>query len=74
MPQRAERLSTVAEIVREACLDAALNAYEDAGIRGLCPEGRWEAALGAIRGLVLSDVLEASVGPVSPDVTEPMTD
>jgi hypothetical protein len=47
------------ETVRAACLDAALKAYEDAGIRGLCAEGRWEAALASIRHLDLSDVLEA---------------
>ena len=47
----------VAETVRAACLDAAMQAYEDAGIRGLCGVGRWEAALAAIRHLDLSDVL-----------------
>jgi hypothetical protein len=35
--------------VRSACLQAALDAYEDAGLRGLCAEGRWEYALAAIR-------------------------
>ena len=46
------------EAVRAACLEAALLAYEDAGIRGLCAEGRWEAALAAIRHVDLSGVLE----------------
>ena len=58
MSQRTDTASMV-ETVRAACLDAALEAYEDAGIRGLCAEGRWEAALAAIRHLNLSDVLEA---------------
>jgi hypothetical protein len=59
MSQRSDTPSTLAETVRAACLDAALLAYEDAGIRGLCAEGRWEAALAAIRHLDLSSVLES---------------
>jgi pentatricopeptide repeat protein len=56
-------------MVRAACLDAARLAYEDAGIRGLCAEGRWEAALAAIRDLDLSGVIESAAGspPVGPD-------
>lgn len=45
------------EAAREACLQAATAAYEDAGIRGLCDDGRWECALAAIRALDLSAVL-----------------
>src|SRR5512139_712746 len=41
----------LAEAVRKACLEAALHAYEDAGISGLCQEGRWEIAVQAIREL-----------------------
>jgi hypothetical protein len=41
----------LAEAVRRACLDAALRAAEDAGIRGLCAEGRLEAAVDAIRNV-----------------------
>jgi hypothetical protein len=48
MSERTDTPSLV-ETVRAACLEAALAAYEDAGIRGLCAEGRWEAALAAIR-------------------------
>ena len=59
MPQRAESLSVLMETVRGACLDAALGAYEDAGIRGLCTDGRWEAALAAIHDLDLSDLLKS---------------
>jgi hypothetical protein len=51
-----------AEAVRRACMDAAERAYEDAGIRGLCPAGRWEAALGAMRALNLGIVIAASHG------------
>lgn len=41
----------LAQLVREACVRAALEAYEDAGISGLCQEGRWEVAVGAMRSL-----------------------
>lgn len=50
----------LADAVRAACVEAACLAYEDAGIRGLCAEGRWEAALAAIRHLDLSSVLDAA--------------
>lgn len=39
--------------VRDACVTAALEAWEDAGIQGLCAEGRWEAAISAMRSLKL---------------------
>jgi len=57
MSQRTDTPSLV-ETVRADCVEAALATYEDAGIRGLCAEGRWEAALAAIRHVNLSDVLE----------------
>ena len=40
--------SDLAEQVRAAVLGAALAAYEDAGMRGVCAEGAWEVALGAM--------------------------
>jgi len=43
-----------AEAVRRALVDAAVAAYEDAGLSGLCAEGRWEAAVDAMRSLDLS--------------------
>ena len=63
MSEPADTSSVVAETVRAACLAAARLAYEDAGIRGLCADGRWEAALTAIRDLDLSDVLGLRTGP-----------
>lgn len=47
----------LAEAVQAASLQAAVAAYEDAGLRGLCQEGRWEAALGAMRALDLPGLL-----------------
>ena len=41
----------MAEAVRQACLAAALQAYEEAGLSGLCHEGRWEGAVDAIRAM-----------------------
>lgn len=45
------------EAVRLACVRAAVDAYEDAGLRGLCGDGRWEAALDAIRTLDLQAIV-----------------
>jgi hypothetical protein len=47
----------VAERVRQACLQVALDAYESAGISGLCAEGRWELAVQAIKTLDLDEIL-----------------
>lgn len=47
----------LAEAVRRACIEAALAAYEDAGVLGLCAEGRWEAAVGALQSLDLQALL-----------------
>jgi len=49
---------TLAEAVRQACLDALLEAYEDAGVQGLCAEGRLEAAVGAVRSLDLKPLIQ----------------
>ena len=71
MTQRAESSSNLAEAVRAACVKAALEAYEDAGIQGLCAEGRWEAALSAIRDLDLSRVLEPPAGAARAERGDP---
>ena len=62
MAHRTDTDSIAAQSVRAACLDAAIQAYEDAGIRGLCADGRWEAALAAIRQLDLCKALERQAG------------
>ena len=48
----------IAERVRTALLDAALAAFEDAEIRGLCCDGAWEAAVSAMRQLDLQNTVE----------------
>jgi hypothetical protein len=50
----------IAEAVRQACIDAALDAYEDAQIRGLCREGAWEVAIEAVRTLDVAAVIAAT--------------
>jgi len=55
----------LAEAIRTACLEAALRAYEDAGISGLCEEGRWECAVQAIKGVDLTALVKQANG--SPD-------
>ena len=49
----------LAEAVRQAGLNAARAGYENAGISGLCEEGRWECAVDAIRALDLDAVIAA---------------
>jgi len=50
-------LEDLAKRIREACLHAVVQSYEDAGIQGLCAEGRWEVAVGALRTLDLTPIL-----------------
>jgi len=74
MPTR-ERTSGEADLeaVREACIRAAVDAYEDAGIQGLCAEGRWEAAIAAIRRLDLQgpDLFTRAQAQCSPGPSGP---
>jgi aminoglycoside 6'-N-acetyltransferase I len=44
---------TILEQARTKLLNAAIGAYEDAALQGLCAEGAWEAAVGAMRTLDL---------------------
>jgi hypothetical protein len=48
----------LAQAVREACVEAALRAYEEAGISGLCHEDRWEIAIDAMRNLDLAALID----------------
>ena len=52
-----EQKRQIAKAVQAACIEAAIRAYEDAGLSGLCHEGRWECAVDAIRGLDLPTLL-----------------
>lgn len=50
-------LHAAAEAVRVACLRAALDGYERAGLSGLCEEGRWEMVVDAIQSLDIDAIL-----------------
>jgi hypothetical protein len=56
------RRRRLAEEVRAALMEAARQAFEDAGVQGLCAEGRVEAALGAIERCDLSSLIERPGG------------
>lgn len=43
-----------AEATRRVLVEVALRAYEEAGLSGLCEEGRWEVAIGAMRSYDLA--------------------
>ena len=58
----------LAERVRAACLAAALHAYEDAAANGICAEGAWEIAVGALQRLDLTALLQLPA-PRSSDQT-----
>jgi hypothetical protein len=47
----------LAKRTRDAWLEAVLRASEDAGIQGLCAEGRWEAVVDALRTIELAPLL-----------------
>lgn len=53
-------LRQLAERVRAALLEQALEAHADAGVRGLCAQGAWEAAVGALRSLDLDPICRAA--------------
>ena len=56
-------LEDLVKRIRETCIQAALQAYEDAGILGLCEEGRWEAAVDALRTVELAPLLRELIHP-----------
>jgi hypothetical protein len=58
-PMAAPRTARIrlAERIRQACLEAARQGYEEAAVAGLCHEGAMEAALGAIEMLDLDALL-----------------
>lgn len=58
--------ATLAERVREALVACALAAYDDAGVRGLCADGAWEAAVAAMRQLDLSELAPGSAPAAEP--------
>jgi hypothetical protein len=54
-------LEAIVRTVREACLAAALKAYEDAGMSGICLEGRWDLAVDALKSVDLKAAIERAL-------------
>jgi hypothetical protein len=50
-------IQRLADAVREACIRAALDGYEQGGLGGLCAEGRFEMAIDSVRALNLDGVV-----------------
>jgi hypothetical protein len=48
----------LAKAVRDACIKAATDGYQDAAMTGLCHEGAWEAAISAMQMLDLDKTVE----------------
>ena len=55
-------LEDLAKRIRDVCVQTILRAYEDAGVQGLCAEGRWEVAVDTLRTLDLAPVLRQCQG------------
>lgn len=55
----------IARQVRDECIQAALSAYEDASISGLCAEGAFEAAVSAMRMLDAGQLAEQAAQPAA---------
>lgn len=51
----------IAEATQRALVTVALQAYEEAGLSGLCAEGRWEVAIGAIKSYDVRNVVAQQV-------------
>lgn len=60
---RDDDVVALAERVRAAVVRAGLDAFEDAGLQGLCCEGAWELAVSAMRA---ADLRAALTAPTSP--------
>ena len=43
--------------IRATCIKAALDAYEEGGVLGLCAEGRWEYAISALQQVDLTALI-----------------
>lgn len=56
----------VAQVLMKEMKKVALEAYQVAGISGLCEEGRLEAALGAFDTLPVQDLIERALRPNGP--------
>ena len=56
-----EEKEALAEFIRNECVKNALEAYEEASIRGLCHEGAWEYAIDSMRNLKIKDLINKNI-------------
>ena len=59
-----EQKDTLTEIIREECVKEFIRAYEEAGIKGLCEDGRIEYAVDSVRSLDLKKIIK----DIHPDI------
>lgn len=62
-----DQLKLLAERIRAACADAALDGFEEARIGGLCHDGAIENAISAIRMVDVEALLQAPATGASDD-------
>ena len=62
MSNDSSQLLKLAEQIQQACIQAALEGYEHAGISGLCEEGRLEVAISEMRMLDLATLVKPFTG------------
>lgn len=63
-------LAAVGDAIRRAVIDAGEVAFEDAGIQGLCAEGRWEAAVAAMRAVDVGRITGTAEPAPRPSATD----
>lgn len=57
-----EAARRAADATRRACIEAAVRAYQDAAVSGLCGEGALEAAVSAMRLIDVDALAEGHAG------------
>jgi hypothetical protein len=55
--RKAKKITDVAEQIRNACIGAAREGFQDALVRGLCSEGAMEAAISSMQNLKLEKII-----------------
>lgn len=53
----------IADKIREACIQAAKEGFQDASISGLCRDGAMEAAVSAMQRLDLTKIYREKINP-----------
>lgn len=53
-----DTLATFGEQIKQACIEAAVQGLEDAQISGLCGEGALENAIGAIKMMDVTPIID----------------